>query len=130
MSEIHSQALTTLSEDEEMFRNSVREFAEGELRPRVEQMEEHGKLDPTLIKQCFELGLMGIEIPEQYGGAGSTLFNSILAIEEMARIDASVAVFVDVQNTLVNNAFKRWGNEEIKKKYLTRLAADTVGPMP
>ena len=127
MSEIQSQALTTLSEDEELFRSSVREFAEGELRPRVEQMEEHGKLDPALIKQCFELGLMGIEIPEQYGGAGSTLFNSILAIEEMARIDASVAVFVDVQNTLVNNAFKRWGNEEIKKKYLTRLAADTVG---
>ena len=127
MSEIQSQALTVLSEDEEMFRGSVREFAEGELRPRVEQMEEHGKLDPALIKQCFELGLMGIEIPEQYGGAGSTLFNSILAIEEMARIDASVAVFVDVQNTLVNNAFKRWGNEEIKKRYLTRLAADTVG---
>jgi alkylation response protein AidB-like acyl-CoA dehydrogenase len=127
MSELPCQALTTLSEDEEMFRSSVREFAEGELRPRVEEMENAGKIDPELIKQCFELGLMGIEIPEQYGGAGSTLFNSILAIEEMARIDASVAVFVDVQNTLVNNAFKRWGNEEIKKKYLTRLAADTVG---
>ncbi len=127
MSEIESQALTTLTEDEDMFRGSVREFAEGEIRPRVEAMEEHGKIDPTLLKQCFELGLMGIEIPEQYGGTGSTLFNSILAIEEMARIDASVAVCVDVQNTLVNNAFKRWGNDDIKKKYLTRLAADTVG---
>ena len=127
MSEIESRALTTLTEDEDLFRGSVREFAEGEIRPRVEAMEEAGKIDPTLLKQCFELGLMGIEIPEQYGGAGASLFTSILAIEEMARLDASVAVCVDVQNTLVNNAFNRWGNDEIKKKYLTRLAADTIG---
>ena len=127
MSEIESRALTTLTEDEDQFRGSVREFAEGEIRPRVEAMEEAGKIDPTLIKQCFDLGLMGIEIAEEYGGTGASLFMSILAIEEMARIDASVAVCVDVQNTLVNNAFTRWGNAEIKKKYLTRLAADTVG---
>ncbi len=127
MSEIESRALTTLTEDEDQFRGSVREFAEGEIRPRVEAMEEAGKIDPTLIKQCFDLGLMGIEIAEDYGGTGASLFMSILAIEEMARIDASVAVCVDVQNTLVNNAFTRWGNAEIKKKYLIRLAADTVG---
>ena len=82
--------LTVLSEDEEMFRASVREFAEGEVRPKVEQMEHASKLDPDLIKQCFDLGLMAIESPEEYGGAGSTIFNAILAIEELARVDASV----------------------------------------
>jgi alkylation response protein AidB-like acyl-CoA dehydrogenase len=119
--------LTTLSEDEQMFRASVREFAEGEIRPRVEQMDEHQKLDPAIIKQCFDLGLMGIETPEEYGGAGSTFFTAILAVEELSRVDASVGVFVDVQNTLVNNAFIRWGTEEQKQKYLTRLASDRVG---
>ena len=114
--------LTTLSEDEQMFRASVREFAEGELRPRVEQMDEQAKLDPALIKQCFDLGLMAIETPEEFGGAGSTFFNSILAVEELSRVDASVGVFVDVQNTLVNNSFIRWGNADQKKKYLTQLA--------
>ena len=113
-------ALTVLSEEEELFRASFREFAEGEVRPRVEQMEEAGKLDPELIKQCFDLGLMAIETPEEYGGAGSTFFNAILAIEELARVDASTSVFVDVQNTLVTNAIKRWGNEEQRKKYLTQ----------
>ncbi len=82
-------ALTVLTEEEELFRASVREFAEGEVRPRVEEMEKAGKLDQELIKQCFELGLMAIESPEEYGGAGSTIFNAILAIEEMARVDAS-----------------------------------------
>jgi len=119
--------LTTLSEDEQMFRASVREFADGELRPRVESMEEHAKLDPTLIKQCFDLGLMGIETPEEYGGAGATFFTAILAVEELSRVDASVGVLVDVQNTLVNNAFIRWGNEEQKQKYLPQLAAEKVG---
>jgi len=119
--------LTTLSEDETMFRSSVREFAEGELRPRVEHMDETAKLDPALIKQCFELGLMGIETPEEYGGAGASFFTAILAVEELSRIDASVGVFVDVQNTLVNNAFIRWGTPEQKKTYLTRLAAEHVG---
>src|ERR671913_312489 len=119
--------LTTLSEDETMFRASVREFAEGELRPRVEHMDETAKLDPAIIKQCFDLGLMGIETPEEFGGAGSTFFTAILAVEELSRVDASVGVFVDVQNTLVNNAFIRWGNAEQKKKYLPQLAAEKVG---
>jgi alkylation response protein AidB-like acyl-CoA dehydrogenase len=119
--------LTTLSEDEQMFRASVREFAEGELRPRVEAMEEHAKLDPALIKQCFDLGLMSIETPEEYGGAGASFFTAILAVEELSRVDASVGVLVDVQNTLVNNAFIKWGNEEQKKKYLPQLASERVG---
>ncbi len=119
--------LTTLSEDEQMFRASVREFADGELRPRVEEMEEHAKLDPTLIKQCFDLGLMGIETPEEYGGAGATFFTAILAVEELSRVDASVGVLVDVQNTLVNNALVRWGSEEQKQKYLPQLASQKVG---
>ena len=119
--------LTVLSEDEEMFRASVREFAEGEVRPKVEQMEHASKLDADLIKQCFELGLMAIESPEEYGGAGSTIFNAIIAIEEIARVDASLSVFVDVHNTLVTNAFMRWGNDDLKKKYLTQMATSKVG---
>src|SRR5215213_1521344 len=119
--------LTTLSEDETMFRASVREFAEGELRPRVEHMDEVAKLDPAIIKQCFELGLMGIETPEEYGGAGASFFTAILAVEELSRVDASVGVFVDVQNTLVNNALLRWGSPEQKKKYLSQLATERVG---
>ena len=121
------QPLTAISEEEQMFRNSVREFAEGEIRPRVEEMDEKSKLDPAVIKQCFDLGLMGIETPEEFGGAGSSFFTAILAVEELSRVDASVGVFVDVQNTLVNNAFIRWGNEEQKKKYLPQLAAEKVG---
>lgn len=119
--------LTALSEDEQMFRASVREFAEGELRPRVAAMDEQGKLDPALVKQCFDLGLMGIETPEEFGGAGASFFTAILAVEELSRVDASVGVLVDVQNTLVNNALIHWGNQEQKKKYLTRLASGTVG---
>lgn len=119
--------LTTLSEDEEMFRASVREFAEGELRPRVEEMDQKGKLDPALIRQCFDLGLMGIETPEEFGGAGASFFTAILAVEELSRVDASVGVLVDVQNTLVNNALIRWGNAEQQKKYLPQLAGERVG---
>jgi butyryl-CoA dehydrogenase/short/branched chain acyl-CoA dehydrogenase len=122
-----AQPLTALSEDEEMFRASVREFAEGELRPRVEEMDERGKLDPALIKQCFDLGLMAIETPEEYGGAGASFFTAIVGVEELSRVDPSVGVFVDVQNTLVNNALIRWGNPEQKKKYLTELATERVG---
>ena len=122
-----ARPLTTLSEDEQMFRASVREFAEGELRKRVEPMEEQGQLDPSLIKQCFELGLMGIETPEEFGGAGGSFFQAILAVEELSRVDASVGVFVDVQNTLVNNALLRWGNPDQKKKYLSQLASEKVG---
>src|SRR5438132_14268390 len=110
-----ARPLTTLSEDEQMFRASVREFAEGEIRRRVEQMDEQGYLDPALMKQCFELGLMGIETPEEFGGAGGTFFQAILAVEELSRVDSSGGVFVDVQNTLVNNAINRWGNSEQKK---------------
>ncbi|MBK8465941.1 MAG: acyl-CoA dehydrogenase [Chloracidobacterium sp.] len=119
--------LTVLSEEEELFRSSVREFAEGEVRPKVEAMEHAGKLDGDLIKQCFELGLMAIESPEEHGGAGSTIFNAILAIEELARVDASVSVFVDVHNTLVTNAFMRWASDEQKKKYMPQLASGKVG---
>jgi butyryl-CoA dehydrogenase/short/branched chain acyl-CoA dehydrogenase len=119
--------LTTLSEDEEMFRASVREFAEGELRPRVEEMDQKGKLDPSLVRQCFDLGLMGIETPEEFGGAGASFFTAILAVEELSRVDASVGVLVDVQNTLVNNALIRWGNTEQQRKYLPQLASERVG---
>lgn len=119
--------LTALSEDEQMFRASMREFAEGELRPRVAEMDEHAKFDPQLIQQCFDLGLMGIETPEEFGGAGGSFFTAILAVEELSRVDASVGVLVDVQNTLVNNAFFRWGNAEQKKKYLPQLASKRVG---
>ncbi len=127
MEESCGSPLTMLSEDEEMFRASVREFAEGELRPRVEEMDEAGQLDPALIKQCFDLGLMGIETPEDYGGAGASFFTAIVGVEELSRVDASVGVFVDVQNTLVNNALIRWANEEQKKKYLTQLSSEKVG---
>ncbi|HEY6118872.1 MAG TPA: acyl-CoA dehydrogenase [Pyrinomonadaceae bacterium] len=125
--QLAGQPLTRLSEDEQMFRASVREFADGELRPRVESMDEHAKLDPSLVKLCFDLGLMGIETPEEYGGAGANFFTAILAVEELSRVDASVGVLVDVQNTLVNNALVRWGNEEQKQRYLTKLASEQVG---
>src|SRR5262245_5191939 len=114
-----ARPLTSLSEDEQMFRDSVREFAEGEIRKRVEQMDEQGFLDPDLTRQCFELGLMGVEAPEEFGGAGGSFFQAILAVEELSRVDASVGVFVDVQNTLVNNAVIRWANADQKKKYLS-----------
>src|SRR5436309_9043219 len=119
--------LTIYSEDENMFRASVREFAEGELRPRVEQMDEAGKMDAALVKQLFDLGLMGVETPEEYGGAGASFFTAIIGVEELSRVDPSVGVLMDVQNTLVNNAVIRWGTTEQKKKYLPRLASDTVG---
>ena len=122
-----ARPLTTLSEDEQMFRASVREFAEGELRKRVEKMDEQGHFDPEVIRYCFDLGLMGIETPEEFGGAGGSFFQAILAVEELSRVDASVGVFVDVQNTLVNNALIRWGNQEQKTKYLTQLASEKVG---
>jgi alkylation response protein AidB-like acyl-CoA dehydrogenase len=122
-----ARPLTTLSEDEQMFRASVREFAEGEIRKRVEAMDEQGHFDPELTKQCFALGLMGIETPEEFGGAGGSFFQAILAVEELSRVDASVGVFVDVQNTLVNNALIRWGNQEQKTKYLSQLASEKVG---
>jgi alkylation response protein AidB-like acyl-CoA dehydrogenase len=119
--------LTVLSEDEQMFRDAVRQFAEDEVRPRVHQMDEAQKMDPAIISQAFELGLMGIEVPEELGGAGSSFFTAALVVEELSRVDASVGVLVDVQNTLVNNAFLRWGSEELKAKYLPQLTAEKVG---
>ena len=119
--------LTVLSEDEVMFRDAVRQFAEEDVRPRVHQMDEAQKIDPALIPQFFELGLMGIEVPEQHGGTGASFFTAVLVVEELSRVDASVGVFVDVQNTLVNNAFLRWGSEELKAKYLPQLSSEKVG---
>ncbi|MDT7779158.1 MAG: hypothetical protein QOC99_1670 [Acidobacteriota bacterium] len=119
--------LTSHSEDEQMFRASVREFAEGEIRPRVEEMDEHAKMSPEVIKQLFDLGLMGVETPEEYGGTGASFFMAIIGVEELSRVDPSVGVLMDVQNTLVNNALIRWGSPEQKKKYLPRLATDTIG---
>jgi butyryl-CoA dehydrogenase/short/branched chain acyl-CoA dehydrogenase len=119
--------LTVLSEDEQMFRDLVRQFADDEVRPRVHAMDEKQQMDPALIPQFFEMGLMGIEVPEELGGAGVSFFTAALVVEELSRVDASVGVFVDVQNTLVNNAFLRWGSEELKAKYLPQLAAEKVG---
>ncbi|CAN5692633.1 acyl-CoA dehydrogenase AcdA [soil metagenome] len=119
--------LTVLGEEESMFREAVREFAETEVRPRVHAMDEAQKMDSALIPQFFELGLMAIEVPEQYGGTESSFFTAALVVEELSRVDASVGVLVDVQNTLVNNAFLRWGSEELKEKYLPQLASEKVG---
>ena len=119
--------LTALTEDEQIFRDSVREFAEGRIRPLVREMDEQARLSPALVSALFELGAMGIEVPETYGGAGGRFFHSVLAVEELSRVDPSVGVLVDVQNTLVINALLRWGTDEIKKRFLPRLAADTVG---
>jgi len=119
--------LSALSEDEVLFRDSVRQFAEEKVRPLAREMDEKGVFDHKLIEEFFQLGLMGIEIPEEYGGAGGKFFEAILAVEELSRADASAGVIVDVQNTLVNNALLRWGNAEQKKRYLPGMVATTVG---
>lgn len=119
--------LTKLTEDEQMLKEAAADFADTIIQPKVQEMEEAAKLDPDLIKQFFEMGLMGIEIPEKYGGAGGTFMMSIVAIEQISRVDASVGVFMDVQNTLVNNAFLRWGSDAVKEKFLPQLAAEKVG---
>jgi alkylation response protein AidB-like acyl-CoA dehydrogenase len=118
--------LTVLSEEENMFRDAVREFAEGEISPKVKAMEASGRYDEALLPKLFEMGLMGIEIPETWGGAGGTFFQSILAVEEISRVDGAVGVLVDVQNTLYNNALLRWGTEEQKKRYLSRTSTEAV----
>jgi len=123
----HAQPLTVLAEDEVLFRDSVREFAEAQIRPHVREMDEQAKIPRALLDKLFDLGVMAIEIPETYGGAGASFFHAVLAVEELSRVDPSVGVLVDVQNTLVVNALLRWGNEDIKRRYLTRLAASTVG---
>src|SRR5690606_5787244 len=122
-----SNALTQLSEEEKMFRNAVLGFARERVMPLRSAMDEQARMDPELVRELFELGVMGIEVPEAYGGAGSTFFNAILAVEALATVDASVAVLVDVQNTLVNNALLRWGTDEQKQHYLPHMAAQWVG---
>jgi short-chain 2-methylacyl-CoA dehydrogenase len=126
-SETAPRALTSLTDEEQLFRQSVGEFATSQLRPLAAEMDEQGKFSAALIKQFFDLGLMGIAIPEQYGGQGGNFFTSIIAVEELSRADASAGVIVDVQNTLVNNALLMWANEDQKRRYLPRLATDTVG---
>ena len=118
--------LTTLSEDETLFRDNVRQFAEEKVRPLAREMDEKSVFDQGLLEQFFQLGLMGIEVPEELGGAGGKFFDAILAVEELSRADASAGVVVDVQNTLVVNALLRWGNAEQKKGYLSRMAADAM----
>jgi alkylation response protein AidB-like acyl-CoA dehydrogenase len=121
------QPLLALTEDEILFRDNVRQFADQAIRPKVREMDEKGVFEHDLIAQFFQLGLMGIEVPEQYGGAGGKFFDSILAVEEISRVDPSAGVIVDVQNTLVNNALLRWTTDDQKKRYLPKMAADTVG---
>jgi alkylation response protein AidB-like acyl-CoA dehydrogenase len=121
-----TSALTTLSEEEEIFRQTVREFAEAEIAPRVAKMEQQGHYDPEILPMLFDLGVMAIETPEQYGGAGGSFFLSTLAIEEFSRVDAAVAVLVDVQNTLVANAILRWGDASLQERVLTRMATGSV----
>jgi len=122
-----SLPLSDLSEDETMFRDQVRQFAEERVRPLVSRMDKEAQIPRSLIDECFQLGIMGIEIPEKHGGAGATFFMSVLVVEELARVDASVAVLVDVQNTLVNNALLRWGTEEQMARYFPKLASKWVG---
>ena len=122
-----ASALTILSEEETMFRDAVREFAETEVKPHVHEMDEAAQFRPDLIPRFFELGLMGIEVPEQYGGAGGGIFLSVLAIEEIARVDASAAIYVDVHNTLVTNALLRWGTPEQHRQYFPRLTSGLLG---
>lgn len=120
-------ALTLLSADEELFRATCREFAQSRIGPLSRRMDEEARLEPSLFEDLFALGLMGIAIPEDYGGSGGSFFMSVLAVEELSRVDASVGVFVDVQNTLVNNAIQRWGTETQRRRYLPKLATSIVG---
>jgi len=120
-------ALTTLTEDERLFRDSVYEFADREIRPLVREMDEHAKIPRGLLDKLFQLGVMGIEIPETYGGAGASFFHSVLAVEALSRVDPSIGVLVDVQNTLVINALLRWGSDDTKRRYLPKMASNVIG---
>ena len=126
-SPVAASPLTVLSEEERMFQGAVRDFAEDAVRPLVHRMDEEGRLEPSLIPQVFGLGLMGIEIPEALGGAGGTFFLAVLAVEALSRVDPSVAILVDVQNTLFNNCLLRWGNDEQKARYCPKTATEWVG---
>jgi alkylation response protein AidB-like acyl-CoA dehydrogenase len=119
--------LSVLSDDERLFFDTVSGFADARIRPEVAAMDARAALDPGLVEALFELGVMGVEIPAEYGGSGSSFFNAILAVQALSRVDPSVAVLVDVQNTLVNNALLRWGNEDQKRRYLPKLASSWVG---
>src|SRR5471030_246533 len=118
--------LTSLTEDEKLFQTTVRRFAREQIRPYVREMDEAGVFRKDIIKQFFEMGLMGIEIPEEYGGQGGSFFQAVLAVEELSAVDPSAGVIVDVQNTICNNAMLKWGSAAQKAKYLPRLAADMV----
>ncbi|MDQ2776104.1 MAG: acyl-CoA dehydrogenase family protein, partial [Acidobacteriota bacterium] len=125
--DFQASPLTVLHEEEQLFQASVRQFAKERVAPHVRSMDTGGKFRPDLLLEMFELGLMGIDVKEEYGGQGGTFFQSILAIEELAKIDPSASVIVDVQNTLVNNAIERWSTPEQKTRYLPRLATTSVG---
>ena len=120
-------ALTSLSDEEQLVRDSVYEFADREIRQLVREMDEHAKIPRPLIDKLFALGVMGIEIPESHGGGGASFFHAVLAVEALSRVDPSIGVLVDVQNTLVVNALLRWGSEDQKRLYLPRLASASVG---
>src|SRR5215213_8068 len=122
-----AQPLTQLSEEERMFQSSLRRFAREQIAPYVREMDEAGVFRKDIVDKLFAMGLMGIEVPEEYGGQGGSFFQSVLAVEELAAVDPSASVIVDVQNTLVNNAVGRWGTAEQKKRFLPRLAENTVG---
>ncbi len=119
--------LTQLTEDEQMLKDAASDFAEASIKPLVEEMDKEAKLNPDLIKEFFEMGLMGIDIPEKYSGGGGTFMMSVVAIEQISRVDASAGVFMDVQNTLVNNAFVNYASDFLKEKYLPQLATEKVG---
>ena len=121
------QALTTLTEDEKMFQEAVYSFARDRVGPLVSKMDEEAQIEQSLIPELFEMGLMGVEVPENLGGAGSSFFNAIVAVEALARVDPSVSVFVDVQNTLVNNALLNFGSPAQHEKYLPRMCSEWVG---
>jgi alkylation response protein AidB-like acyl-CoA dehydrogenase len=121
------QPLTTLAEDERLLRDSVYQFADKEVRPLVREMDEHAKFAPALIDKLFALGVMGIEIPDSYGGGGASFFHSVLAVEALSRVDPSIGVMVDVQNTLVINALLRWGSDQIKGRFLPKMATSLIG---
>ena len=121
------QPLTTLAEDERLLRDSVYEFADREIRPLVREMDEHAKFAPVIIEKLFALGVMGIEIPDSYGGGGASFFHSVLAVEALSRVDPSIGVMVDVQNTLVVNALLRWGSDDIKTRFRPKMATNLIG---